>query len=190
MAAADEAGVGEVLGRVDALRAKILRENPGSADIALQAAVLSDVSGRDAEAVAGYRGVIADADLPPRTLGIAAGNLAFDLAAPETAAEAATLVERAIAELGPIPDLLDTRAMIRLAQGDTTGALEDMADVILVPTAARFLHLAAVQAAAGNIPAARAAFDKATELGLGEERLSRADQERRSKVEAALAGGA
>ena len=188
VAAADEAGLEEVRARVDALREKILRENPGSPDIALQSAILADISGRDAEAVAAYRDLLAGGTLPPTQQGIAAGNLAFDLAAPATAAEAATLVERAIGEMGPIPDFLDTRAMIRLAQGDTVSAVEDMSDAILAPTAGRYLHLAALRAAQGDLPAARAAFDKAVTLGLDQKRLSTADRERRARVEAALAG--
>ena len=190
VAAADEAGLEEVQDRVDAFREKILRENPGASAVALQAAVLADVSGRDADAVSAYRKLISGGTLTPRQHGIAAGNLAFDLAAPETAEEAATLVEHAIGELGPIPDLLDTRALIRLARGDTTSALEDMADAILVPKAGRFLHLATLYVAAGDLPAARNAFEKAITLGLDKERLSRADQDRRTLVEAALAGGA
>lgn len=190
VAAADEKGLDEVLPRVDALRERIVRENPGSADIELAAAILADVSGHVDGAVAAYRALIAGGTLPPRQFGVAAGNLAFDLAAPETADEAGALVERAIGELGPIPDLLDTRAMVRLAQGDTDAALADMADAILVPTAGRYLHLAAIHAAVGDLPAAREAFEKATAAGLGRERLSPADRERRRRVEAALAGGA
>ena len=136
-----------------------------------------------------YRELIAGGNLTPRQQGIANGNMAFHLATPEAAAEAAPLVERAIGELGPVPDLLDTRALIRLARGDVNSALEDMADAVLTPTAGRYLHLAMIHVAAGDLSAARVAFDKALTLGLGEERLSLADQDRRRSVEEALAAG-
>lgn len=184
---ADQAGVQEQFTRVDELRQVILRENPGAADLKIKAATLADFAGRCDMAVATYRELLAESGLTPTQRAIASGNLAYDLAEAETAAEAAKLVDRAIEELGPIPSLLDTRAMIRLAQGDTAAALEDMTDALLLPSAGRHLHLAAIQVEAGDLSAARAAFAKAVEEGLDARRLSDADRRRREAVEAALA---
>ena len=62
-----------------------------------------------------------------------ANNLAFHLAKPATAAEAGKLIDSAIEELGPLPDLLDTRGLVRLAGGDKAGAVEDLREAILDP---------------------------------------------------------
>ena len=88
-----------------------------------------------------------------------AANLAWMLARPETADQGLQFVERAIQELGPLPDILDTRAMIRLAKGQTILALEDMNDAVLSPSPLKLLHLAAIQAEISDLPGARASFE-------------------------------
>jgi alkanesulfonate monooxygenase SsuD/methylene tetrahydromethanopterin reductase-like flavin-dependent oxidoreductase (luciferase family) len=55
----------------------------------------------------------------------ASNNLASLLVGPESIDEARDLIDSAIVELGPNPTLLDTRALIWLAAGDTTRAIED-----------------------------------------------------------------
>lgn len=186
-AAADEAGLAEALPRVDALAAALRRENPGASDVALQLALLADVVGREQEATAAYRSLLADDGSPPVGRAIAAGNLALHLALPATAAEAESLVEGAIATLGPLPDLLDTRALARAARGETTLAREDVADAALQPSARRHLHAAFVHAAAGDLGEARAALGRADALGLRTKRLSTGDVARRRVVEGAIA---
>jgi hypothetical protein len=116
-----------------------------------------------------------------------AANLAWMLARPETADQALPFVERAIQELGPLPDILDTRALIRLAKGQTILALEDMNDAILSPSPLKLLHMAAIQAEISDLPGARASFARAKALGLGQERLSPDDATRLERVESCLA---
>jgi hypothetical protein len=96
-----------------------------------------------------------------------------------------------VAELGPTTDLLDSRAMVRLAKGQNRQALEDVSDAILLqPTPRNFLHLAVIQAAMGDLKGAGDALATAREKALDEERLSPDDRRRLEKVEAAIKPGA
>ncbi len=187
---ADADGVAETRPRVERLVETILRENADSPGLTLKVAGLAHVSGRSAEAIAAYRELLAGDTLAPIERAIASGNLALELARPETAAEAEKLVEKSIEELGPIPPLLDTRAVVRLAKGQLQSALESMNDAVLEPNPVRFLHLAAILAKQGDLEAAGEALRKAVELGLDDRRLSAIDAEHRSTVEEALRGGA
>jgi hypothetical protein len=73
------------------------------------------MTGSPADVVAIYREVLARTDLSAQQAAVAANNLAVHLAEPETAAEAEKLVATAMAEMGPHPDVLDTRGIVRLA---------------------------------------------------------------------------
>jgi hypothetical protein len=100
------------------------------------------------------------------------------------------LIDAAVAELGPTTDLLDSRAMVRLAKGQSRQALEDVSDAILLqPTPRNFLHLAVIQAALGDLEGAGDALATAREKALDEERLSPDDRRRLEKVEAAIKAG-
>jgi hypothetical protein len=116
-----------------------------------------------------------------------ANNLAFHLAEPETAAEAEKLVAIAVAELGPHSDILDTRGVVRLAAGKAQEATADLREAILMPTAAKYLHLASALASQDQLDAARQAFAEAKKLGWVTGRLSAGDQQRLRDLEAALA---
>lgn len=165
----------------------IQRENPGSIEIAVQAAIAKESLGRTAEAEEDYRRLLATDGLGDVQAGIVAANLAWMLARPETAEEALELVERAIRELGPLPDVLDTRALIRMSKGQTILALEDINDAVLTPSALKLLHLAAIQTELSDVAAARSALARAEALGLGRERLTDDDAARRDRVKSFLA---
>ena len=172
-----------VAGSIEAIQ----RENPGSPEIALQAAIAKEALGRIAEAEQDYRQLLATEGLGDVQAGIVAANLAWILARPETADEALELVERAIRELGPLPDILDTRALIRLAKGQTILALEDMNDAVLSPSPLKLLHLATIQAELTDLKAASDSLAQAKALGLGRERLTPDDATRQERVESFLA---
>lgn len=182
-AASDPAIDEQVGGWIEAAR----RENPGSDETMLQAAIAKEALGHTAEAEGDYRQLLASGGLGDVQSGIVAANLAWILARPETADQALEFVERAIAELGPLPDILDTRALIRLAKGQTILALEDMNDAVLSPSPLKLLHLAMIQAEISDLPGARASFARAKALGLGRERLSPDDATRLERVESFLA---
>lgn len=177
---------GEDLGRIDALVDRLRRENPGAVEIAIQSATLDEALGRTASAERVYRELLADESLEPAQSAVASANLAWIIARPETAEEAGELVDRAIAVLGPISELIDTRALVRLAKNQKVLALEDMREAVLVPSAQKYLHLAVVAAEAGEIGDARRALGRARLLGLADERLSEGDANRLERLEARL----
>lgn len=179
----DDAALATASPRVATWIEKGKRVDPGSIVIQLLDAELQTLLGRDAEAESVYRDLLRAKNLSPAQSAIIANNLAFHLAKPETAAEADSLINKAIDELGPLPDLLDTRGLVRLASQDPAGAVEDLRLATLAPSAAKFLHLASAELAAGNDAAAREAFEKAQKEGLARMRLPALDAERLEQLE-------
>lgn len=167
---------------------KARRQDPDSVILALLAAELLDIEGRAAEMESLYREILARKDLTSLQRAIVMNNLAYHLARPETAAEASTLVERALAELGPHPDLLDTRGLVQLAAGRSRDALQDLEEAALQPSDTKFLHLASAQAAVGDREGAKKSLQAARSKGLKATRLSPADRQRLEQLEAALGG--
>jgi tetratricopeptide (TPR) repeat protein len=165
---------------------KAKRVDSGSLVLRLIDAELVSIEGREADAEKVYRDLLASKDLDATQRAIVANNLAFHLAAPATVDEARQLVDVAIEQLGAIPDLLDTRGLVRLAGGDARGAVEDLREAVLVPSAAKYLHLAVAELAAGDDSAARSAFKKSRDAGIDRERLSRSDRERLRQLEDVL----
>src|SRR5207302_373486 len=83
------------------------------------------------------------------------------------AAEALQLIDRAIATIGPLPDLLDTRAVVNVMLGRSGPAVEDLRLALAeAPTAAKYFHLARAQQCARNPRAADDALRRANALGL------------------------
>lgn len=165
---------------------KARREDPDSVVLALLLAELRDIVGRTEEAIAIQREILARKDVPPIQAAITANNLAFHLARPDSIAEARTLIEKAIDELGPHPDLLDTRGVVRLVAGDVAKAVEDFQEAVCEPSPVKFLHLAFAQLENGNKDAARKSLEKARRRGLEPAILSQEDKNRLGKLEAAF----
>lgn len=166
---------------------KAKRDDPESLVFRLIEAELVAIEGREDEVEKLYRDLVASKDLDATQRAIAANNLAFHLAAPATVREAQQLIDESIEQLGEIPDLLDTRGLVRLASGDPLGAVKDLRESVLVPSAVKYLHLAEAELAAGNEPSSRAALVKSRELGITKQRLHRSDRERLRAIETALA---
>lgn len=182
----------EQLARISAWLARLDRENPDSAEVAIQVATIEEALGRRDEAERRYRELLAGDRLNRLQTGLVAANLGWILARPEHSQEAVDLVDRAVQILGPISELLDTRALVRLANNQKILALEDIRDAVLVPSAQKHLHLAVIQAASGDLDAAAAALEEARRLGLADERLSDDDVVRLEGLERQLqpvAGG-
>jgi hypothetical protein len=134
-----------------------------------------------------YREMLDRPGLEPMQAAIVANNLAFHLAQPETATEALELVNRAIGELGPHPDLLDTRGVVLVAAGKATQALADLQEAVLAPSAAKFLHLALAQAEARQPKDAARSLERARTLGMDPAQLPAADKTRLERLEKTLA---
>jgi hypothetical protein len=80
--------------------------------------------------------------------------------------------------------------MIRTLVGLPVRALEDIQAAALEPTPMRNLHRAVIEAANGQIPEARAAFNASVAGGLRNQWLSAADQRRLAEMETLLAAPA
>ncbi len=99
---------------------------------------------------------------------VALNNLAMLLAVRgQKIDEASAMIERALARAGNLPYLLDTRAVVLMAEGDFHRAIEELEQVVTVaPTATRQFHRAQALLAAGRSEEAAAALAAARDLGL------------------------
>ena len=165
-----------VVPRVETWIAKARRVDPGSIVLRLLEAELRSLEGRPDEAEKVYRDLLASAELDATQKAIVSNNLAFHLAKPATASEAQELVDRAIDELGPLPDLLDTRGLVLLAAGRKDEAVADLQEAVLQASDVKFLHLAWAQLQAGDEAAARQSLEAGRRKGLTASRLSPSDR--------------
>jgi tetratricopeptide (TPR) repeat protein len=147
-----------------------LAEDPNALKFSLQRAELHDIQGRNSELISTYRNILSQKNLDSKDRAVVHNNLAFVLALTGRAADAAEglrLVNEAIEILGPSSDLLDTRAVCYLAQGDTKHAREDLQAAILEsPSPVKYMHLAMAESKAGDKTAAQKNLEKARELKL------------------------
>jgi tetratricopeptide (TPR) repeat protein len=94
-------------------------------------------------------------------------NLAWVLANIGPSVEALALAQKSIAMVGPVPDLLDTRARAFLALGRSSEAIQDMEDAINdSPTALRYFQLAVAEEMNANSAGAQDAFQHSVQLGI------------------------
>jgi cellulose synthase operon protein C len=142
-----------------------LRKSPGDAKLMVPLAVLRGLEGRYDDAEAIYRQILRRDEKNAPAL----NNLAWLLALKfDKGSEAEGLIERAIELAGPIPALRDTRAVVRMSQGRSDLAVEDLLEAnTQEPTAAGYFHLAqAYQMSKDRTAAAKALVQAKTELGL------------------------
>ena len=172
--------------RINGWFEKARRQDPDSPSLALVFADFIGATGTREEILAAYRALLDRKDLSSQQAAVAANNLAFHLAAPDTAEEAEELIARAIAELGPQPEVLDTRGVVRLAAGRGQEAVADLQEAVLVPTGPKYLHLASALASQEQVEAARKALAEAKKLGLAPRHLSEGDQDLLQSLEARL----
>lgn len=152
------------LDRVERRLKEALDKDRGSAQLLLCRGSLQEVRGRYQDAENIYRQVLAR---DPRNA-VALNNLAWILALRDGKGDEALLgVNRAIEVLGPIPELLDTRAVAALAAGRTKQALTDLQDALARPNLepkVRFsivIHLAQAHQRAGDIAKAKKSWKEA-----------------------------
>ena len=119
---------------------------------------------------------------------VALNNLAWLLGqSPARAAEALTLINRAIKTHGPRPELLDTRAIVQLNLGNAEQALRDLERVVNeAPTPTRLFHLARAHERLKNVESAVAMLRQATETGLTLQQVHPVEQAEYQRVTAEL----
>jgi tetratricopeptide (TPR) repeat protein len=104
--------------------------------------------------------------------------------------EAMTFADRAMAEAGPVPQLLDTRGCVKLAQSRLRAATDDLiAAAEGGNSPVTFLHLAFVQAETSDPELARQTLAHAVELGLRAEQLHPLDRDMFERLNAQLQSG-
>jgi cellulose synthase operon protein C len=152
-----------LLGRLERLLARVAQQRPiVSAWVSL--GTVQDRLGRYDAAEESYRKALA----LDGTRVDALNNLAYLLALrKKNLAEAQTLIERAIAQVGPRGPFLDSRAIVELASGRQDAALADSERAASESASAvYFFHQARVRLVSGQPDAARASMQKALALGL------------------------
>jgi tetratricopeptide (TPR) repeat protein len=140
------------------------RKNPDSLPLLLHLANFRNYQGRYQDAETLYRRISEQDKSNDGPL----NNLARLLAVFERkGAEALAVIGRAIARVGPRPQLLDTRALAYLAMGRSDLAIKDLEDAIAVrPTAESYLHLAQAYQMANQRNKAHKAWEEAKTRGL------------------------
>src|SRR5205823_2427279 len=93
--------------------------------------------------------------------------------------DASVLIDNAIATVGTSGELLDTRAVVRLAQGKLPDAEKDLREALRqAKTPDRLFHLAQVYQSAGEKEKSIQVMDEAMRLGLVPEILHPLEHER------------
>lgn len=154
-----------------------LRDDPEAARRLVLEAEMLEVQEKFDESIAAYRKLLARDDVPKLIRATALNNLAYLLAlngkTPEDLELSVNSASEAIALIGPISDVLDTRAMALLKQGKFAPAAEDMKLAVKMnPTASKYYHLATALLGAGDEAGALAAWKRAKEAGIGPEAVS------------------
>jgi tetratricopeptide (TPR) repeat protein len=155
--------------RVERWLRAALEKKPDSAALLLHLSDLRDIQGQFQDVEGLCRQVL---DRDSKNL-VALNNLAWMLALRSGKGdEALALIDRAIEQAGPLAGLLDTRAVVYLALGQTDRAIVDLEEATAEePTAARLFHLARAYRQANNTKAASRALRQAKLMKLQPEQL-------------------
>ena len=126
-----------------------LQNETEKARIKLLLAEAYDLQGRYPEVVRLYREVLAAKETKPDQAAVVKNNLAFVLAVTnQNLPEALKLISESIHVLGPNSDLLDTRGLVYLNQGDLPKAIADLRmSATDTPSISKYLHLCTSRAA-------------------------------------------
>lgn len=158
---------------VDAMMASALRDDPESVRRMLLEAEILETQAKYEESVAKYDNVLKRDDVPRMMSAAAKNNLGFLLTLlNQRTDEAEQLINEALEVYGPVDDILDTRAVVRMARKDYDAAVEDMSlATSLSNDPIKFYHFAKANLLAGNDQAALKAWEKAQKLGFTKEKL-------------------
>jgi tetratricopeptide (TPR) repeat protein len=151
----------------------VWRESPDASGRLAIKAEMYEVMEKYDVAIREYEEIVGRDDMPPTAYAAASNNMAYLLALRNQRLDTAQeRIDEAIEILGPLADLLDTRAVIRMARKEFDKAVQDMELALSIdPTAVKYYHLAKAQALAGDEEKAIESWEKATEMGITEESL-------------------
>lgn len=154
-----------------------LRDDPEAARRLVLEAEMLEVQGKFDESIAAYKKLLARDDVPKLIRATALNNFAYLLAlkgkTPEDLELALNSANEAIELIGPISDVLDTRAVAFLKQGNHAAAAADMKLAVKMnPTASKYYHLASALLGAGDNAGAIAAWKQAKAKDISAESVS------------------
>lgn len=156
--------------RVEEWLARALREYPDAMELQLRRASLLEMQGEHEPAMHIYREMLDGRRLNGSDRAVVSNNLAVVLALRGECDEAQRRVEDSLREFGPVPEVLDTRALAALCRGDEASlatAVEDLeAALITLDDAVVRFHLAQAHSASGREDEARSALEESLEKGL------------------------
>jgi tetratricopeptide (TPR) repeat protein len=164
-----------------------LRENPDSITLLVTQADLYDLQKRYDDAANVYRKLLERNDLVGLRRAVVLNNLAYLVAlagkSAKTDVDPMKLVVEAVQILGPNSDILDTRAVVYMSQGQYKEAIADLdLSVTDGPTASKYFHKAVAHLRANESRNAIDAWQKAEGLGLNRDALNRMEHELYEKV--------
>jgi len=164
--------------QVDRMLATAIRDDPDSTRRLMLRAELLEIEQKYSESAEAYDDLLKHDALSGRVRAVAMNNLAFLLAMMgERLEEAEQLVEQAMETFGPIADLLDTRALTRIAGKKYDLAIEDLTLAVSVsPDPIKYYHLARAQLLAGDKAGALKSWKEARDLGVEKEKLPLLEQ--------------
>jgi tetratricopeptide (TPR) repeat protein len=147
------------------------RDDPDSASRMVLQAESFEVQQRFDEAVTAYKALLARDDVPHLVRATALNNLAFLLAMKKEELDVAlNLVNEAIEIIGPISDILDTRALVYIHRGEFDKAIADLRLAVKMDvTASKYFHLAEALLGAGDEQGALEAWKQAEARGISVE---------------------
>ena len=159
-----------------------IKEKPDDPTYYVLLADFNDLQGRFEESQQVYADLVPNKKLEGVLRATVLNNLAYLLAVKDNKGkEALPYIEEAIALVGPISELMDTRGMVQLAIGDHKLAIADLKQSVGDgPSAVKFFHLAIALLKSEDEAGAAEAFQRAVLLGLKAEdvtALERAEYE-------------
>ncbi|MEM9659387.1 MAG: hypothetical protein AAF961_13600, partial [Planctomycetota bacterium] len=173
--------VGDALDvKVNELIRIALRRDRESARRLISRAEVRETQGQHNDAIAAYEELLAREDVPRLIRATALNNLAYLIALANKSDKfdvALAAANESVDLMGPLSDVLDTRAVVYLARGDFEQALHDMELAILVDrTASKYYHLAKAQLGVGRTEDALQSWQEAVNLGVGPDSISPLEQ--------------
>jgi tetratricopeptide (TPR) repeat protein len=179
--------------RVERWLSRSLREDPDSYHLSLKKAAFRELQGKYDETAAIYRETLARDDVAPNHRAMVLNNLSYmiglGVVQGTKSNEAAELINEAVRLLGPVSDVLDTRAVIYMKRQDFKSAAEDLKlAVIDAPTASKYFHLALALDGLGQEAEAKAAWEQGVSLGLTRDSVSKLEQAEFDRAEAKIKG--
>jgi tetratricopeptide (TPR) repeat protein len=165
-----------------------LRENPDSLTLLSFQGDFYDLQKKYDEAAALYQKILNRKDLTGVSRAVVINNMAFLLAlnpdkSKATSADIPKLISEAISILGPNSDILDTRAVVYMSQGEFKKAISDLELAVTDnPTPSKYYHLAVAHLKAKESRAAVEAWEKAEGMGLTRESLNRMEYDQYDQI--------